>query len=100
MRTKDFCDSNINHPEIEDLLRETLVALVKEEYKVDVAPTVTKQPNRPIIDIFIQEVPDFSKYKLAKAYVRWTRSHEAKDLAEKERTQWKKMLQEINKVLK
>ena len=100
MRTKDFCDSNINHPEIEDLLRDTLVALVKEEYKVDVASTVTKQPNRPIIDIFTQEVPDFSKYKLAKAYVRWTRSHEAKDLVEKERTQWKKMLQEINKVLK
>ena len=100
MRTKDFCDRNINHPEIEDLLRDTLVALVKDEYRVDVALTVTKQPNRPIIDIFTQEVPNLSKYKLAKVYIRWTRSHEAKDLAEKERTQWRKMLQEINQVLK
>jgi predicted ATP-dependent endonuclease of OLD family len=100
MRTKDYCDNNIIHPEIEDLLRDTLIALVKEEYKVDVTATVKAQPNRPIIDAFAQEVPDFSKYKLAKAYVRWTRNHEAKDLTEKERSQWKKMIQEVNKVLK
>lgn len=100
MRTKDYCDNNITHPEIEDLLRDTLVALVKDEYSVDVTATVTAQPNRPIIDIFTEKVPDFSKYKLAKAYVRWTRSHEAKDLTEKERTQWKKIIQEVNKVLK
>lgn len=100
MRTKDYCDGNIANPEIEDLLRDTLVALVKEEYKVDVTATVTAQPNRPIIDVFAKEVPDFSKYKLAKAYVRWTRSHEAKNLTDKERAQWKKMIQEVNKVLK
>lgn len=100
MRTKDYCDNNITHPEIEDLLRDTLVALVKDEYKVDVTATVTAQPNRPIIDVFTEKVPDFSKYKLAKAYVRWTRSHEAKDLTEKERNQWKKLIQDVNKVLK
>lgn len=100
MRTKDYCDNNITHPEIEDLLRDTLVALVKDEYKVDVAATVTAQPNRPIIDVFTEKVPDFSKYKLAKAYVRWTRNHEAKDLTEKERNQWKKLVQDVNKVLK
>lgn len=100
MRTKDYCDNNITHPEIEDLLRDTLVALVKDEYKVDVTATVTAQPNRPIIDVFTEKVPDFSKYKLAKAYVRWTRSHEAKDLTEKEHNQWKKLIQDVNKVLK
>lgn len=100
MRTKDYCDNNITHPEIEDLLRDTLVALVKDEYKVDVTATVTAQPNRPIIDVFTEKVPDFSKYKLAKAYVRWTRNHEAKDLTEKERNQWKKLIQDVNKVLK
>ncbi|MDR1089517.1 MAG: ATP-binding protein [Prevotella sp.] len=100
MRTKDYCDNNIAHPEIEDLLRDTLVALVKDEYKVDVTATVTAQPNRPIIDVFTEKVPDFSKYKLAKTFIRWTRGHEAKDLTEKERTQWKKLIQDVNKVLK
>lgn len=100
MRTKDYCDNNITHPEIEDILRDTLVSLVKDEYKVDVTATVTAQPNRPIIDVFTEKVPDFSKYKLAKAYVRWTRNHEAKDLTEKERNQWKKLIQDVNKVLK
>lgn len=100
MRTKDYCDNNIIHPEIEDLLRDTLITLVKDEYKVDVTSTVNAQPNRPIIDVFTEKIPDFSKYKLAKAYVRWTRNHEAKHLSEKERSQWKKLIKDVNKVLK
>jgi len=99
LRTKDFCNG-IVQSEIEDLLRKTLVAIVKEEYGVDVAQKVSTQANRPIIDILTKEVPGFSKYKLAKAYVKWTRSHEAKDLSNTERSQWRNLIQTINKALK
>lgn len=99
LRTKDFCNG-IPKAEIEDLLRETLIKIVNEEFGIDTSNAAHQQPNRPIIDLFSNEINDFSKYKLAKAYVRWTRSHEAKDLLEDEKTQWKKLIENINKSLK
>jgi energy-coupling factor transporter ATP-binding protein EcfA2 len=99
LRTKDYC-SEVIKAEIEDLLRDTLVAIVKSEYGKDTAAIVSSQKSRPIIDIFSNEITDFSKYKLAKAYIRWTRGSEAKDLTEQERTQWTALFQNINKVLK
>ena len=99
LRTKDFCNG-VSKPEIEDLLRETLIVIVKEEFGIDTSKTAHKQPTRPIIDLFTKEIKDFSKYKLAKAYVRWTRNHEAKDLTNDEQQQWKKLIENINKVLK
>jgi predicted ATPase len=99
LRTKDY-NSDVGHAEIEDLLRDTLVTVVKNEHGKDLSALVTSQKNRPIIDILSNEVSDFSKYRLAKAYIRWTRANEAKDLSDKERTQWTALLQTINKVLK
>lgn len=99
LRTKDFV-SGVAKAEIEDLLRETLVKIVKDEYGVDLSAKVTSQPNRPIIDIFASEVTNFSKYKLAKAFVRWTRNHEAKDLTADEQKNLKNLVQQINKALK
>jgi len=99
LRTKDYC-SEVIKAEIEDLLRDTLVAIVKSEYGKDTSAIVSSQKSRPIIDIFSTEITDFSKYKLAKAYIRWTRGSEAKDLTEQERTQWTALFQNINKVLK
>jgi hypothetical protein len=52
------------------------------------------------VDLFAAEVKDFSKYKLAKAYLRWTRSHEAKDLTSNEQAQWKKLISLVQKALK
>ena len=68
-------------PEIEDLLRDTLVAIAKTDLGWDVEANASSQPARPIVDIFVDSIPDFSKYKLAKAFLRWTRNHEAADLA-------------------
>ncbi|MDH3976308.1 MAG: ATP-binding protein [Deltaproteobacteria bacterium] len=99
LRTKDFCDG-IARSEIEDLLRETLIKIVKEEFGVDTSSEAKKQSSRPIVDLFSDKVKDFSKYKLAKAYVRWTRSHAAKDLVKDEQEQWKNLIESINKVLK
>jgi predicted ATP-dependent endonuclease of OLD family len=99
LRTKDFV-SGVAKAEIEDLLRETLVKIVKDEYGVDLSAKVASQPNRPIIDIFTSEVTNFSKYKLAKAFVRWTRNHEAKDLTADEQKNLRNLVQQINKALK
>ena len=59
-----------------------------------------EQPKRPINDIFETEIRDFSKYKLAKAYVRWTRDHTATDLTEDERNSWVELVERVNRVLK
>ena len=99
LRTKDY-NKDVSHAEIEDLLRDTLTSIVKTEYGKDVSAIVSSQKNRPVIDILTNEVPDFSKYKLAKAFIRWTRGNEAKDLTEQERTSWTALFQNINKVLK
>lgn len=99
LRTKDFC-KGVSKPEIEDLLRDTLIIIVEEEFGVDTSKKVHEQSARPIIDLFDKEVKGFSKYKLAKAYVRWTRSHKAKDLTKVEQQQWKMLIENINKTLK
>lgn len=99
LRTKDYCD-NIPKAEIEDLLRETLIEIVKLEYGKDTKSISDSQPTRPIVDIFSSEVPDFSKYKLAKAFVRWTRTNDATKLTETEISNWKKLITTINKNLK
>lgn len=40
------------------------------------------------------------KYRLARAYLRWTRAHTADDLTADERDQWKILITAINKALK
>ncbi|MDQ3395340.1 MAG: hypothetical protein M3512_14680 [Bacteroidota bacterium] len=60
LRTKDFID-NVPKAVIEDLLRESLNEIVRNEYGEDTKATSDSQPNRPLIDIFSAEVPDFSK---------------------------------------
>ncbi|MCG7939455.1 MAG: ATP-binding protein [Candidatus Thiodiazotropha lotti] len=98
LRTKDYC--SIEKAEIEDLLRETLIRVATEAFGIDVTTTANNQPNRPIVNIFSDEITYFSKYKLAKAYIRWTRSNDSNALSGSEREQWKKLIDTINKVLK
>lgn len=99
LRTKDFC-STIANPEIEDLLRDTLIAIVKDDFGKDVKAIASAQSTRPIMDIFKQEVPDLTKYKLAKAYVKWTRNNDVSKLTNEEIENWTKLIQTINKALK
>jgi len=99
LRTKDYV-AGVPKAEIEDILRETLISIVKDEYGVDTKAISTSQPSRPIIDIFTSEVAGFSKYKLAKAFIRWTKTHEAKDLSSDEQKNLKNLIQQINKALK
>jgi len=98
LRTKDYI-STVTKPEIEDLLRDTLVNIAKNDLGWDVSAIATSQPNRPIIDIFTDTISDFSKYKLAKAYLRWTRNSSASELTTDEISRWTALIATINKVL-
>ena len=100
LRTGDVCPSAIAKPEIEDLLRNTLVEMAQSELGWDVTKVAVKQPQRPIVDIFAAEISDFSKYRLAKAYLRWTREHSAADLREDERSSWVKLINRVNRALR
>ncbi|MDE2758995.1 MAG: AAA family ATPase [Paracoccaceae bacterium] len=100
LRTKDFLVNKINKAEIEDLLRETLAQIVKTEFKIDIINEVNNQPNRPIISIFKEKIPKFSKYHLAKAFIRWSRDYTASDMTEHERQQWKHLIETVNSILK
>lgn len=100
LRTKDAYDGAVKCPEVEDMLRNTLTHIAKSDLGWNVVATATAQPERPIVEAFATEVGDFSKYRLAKAFLRWSRDHEAKDLSDDERRQWKKLIEAINTALK
>lgn len=100
LRTRDCYGGPVNHPEIEDMLRTTLTQVAKDELGWDVTAMAGAQAARPIADVFADQIKDFSKYRLAKAFIRWTRGHGALDLEENEREQWKKLIEKINSALK
>jgi len=99
LRTKDYLVTEVVRPEIEDLLRETLIKVAKEALAWDVSEVALAQPKRPIVDVFTA-VKEFSKYRLAKAFLRWSRDHTADDLTQTEREQWIKMIGAINAAMK
>lgn len=100
LRTKDFMKTPIKGAEIEDLLRETLVATAKNDLGWDISDKAATQVTRPIVDIFEKEVSGFSKYRLAKAFLRWSREHGATELAQDERDQWSALITSANAALK
>lgn len=100
LRTKDFLSGKVKNSEIEDLLRNTLIKISKDIFGTDVSDIANEQNERSIISIFENEVDGFSKYKLAKAYLRWTRDHSSDDLFEEERLNWRKLIVAINGALK
>lgn len=101
LRTKDVYSGEVNNVEIEDLLRDTLVKIAKEQLGWDVEQIAIKQTKRSIVDIFDDEIKSkFSKYKLAKAFLRWAREHSASDLTEVERENGVTLIDKINNALK
>lgn len=99
LRTKDAYSGQVKRPEIEDLLRETLIGIAKAECGWDVGDAAAAQPGRPIVDLFA-EVEGFSKYRLAKAFLRWSRDHKASDLTETELKDTASLIAAINSALK
>ncbi|TPE53725.1 AAA family ATPase [Amaricoccus solimangrovi] len=100
LRTRDVYKGPVATPEIEDLLRDTLTEIAKSSLGWDVTAKAATQPKRPIVDLLGGEIPEFSKYKLAKAYVRWTRDNDAGALKQEERDQWSSLIGKINAAVK
>lgn len=100
LRTKDAYSGPVAKSEVEDLLRDTLVGIAKESLNIDVTSEAIEQPSRPIVDLLSSSSSSFSKYKLGKAYIRWTRDHDSNDLTEAERKGFKTLIEKINKALK
>lgn len=101
IRTADYTLPKVPKAEIEDLLRVTLVKVAKSTMGIDVEAEVAAEPEKPLVDLLTRkDKTKFSKYNLAKAYVRWTRDHTASDLAESERQGWSKLIAAINSALK
>ncbi len=100
LRTKDAYAGDVAKPEVEDLLRDTLVRVAADDLGWDVSATASKHPTQAIVDIFHREVAGFSKYKLAKAYIRWSRNNDATALSATEQEQWGTLIELINKALK
>lgn len=100
LRTKDAYSGQVQNPEIEDILRETLLDIAKNECGWDAIAVAQAQPKRPVVDV-IKSVAktDFSKYKLAKAFIRWSRDHSMTDLQTDEIAQAEKLIEKVNKAL-
>ncbi|NMN07645.1 MULTISPECIES: AAA family ATPase [unclassified Novosphingobium] len=98
LRTKDYA-SGVAKAEIEDLLRDTLPIIARDQLGWDIVDQAAQQSGRPLVDIF-SGVTGFSKYKLAKAFLRWTRDNNASSLSRTERSAWTKLITAINAALK
>ena len=71
LRTKDFAPGTVKGPEIEDLLRETLVKVARDRCDWDVEQVAALQPQRRLVEILTKEVTGFSELKLARAFMTW-----------------------------
>ena len=100
LRTKDVYDGSVKKPEIEDLLRDTLVEIARNELSWDITAQAAAQTSRPIIDIFQQEIGNFSKYKLAKTFMKWCQSNDSSSLSTQEIQAFQALFDKINKALK
>lgn len=100
LRTKDAYTGKVANAEIEDMLRDTLLQIAKDELGWDAIAIAGTQIGRPVVDILSSVAKkDFSKYKLAKGFVRWSRDHSLADLQQNEIDQATKLVSIINKSL-
>ncbi|MCY3746821.1 MAG: AAA family ATPase [Acidobacteria bacterium] len=100
LRTADYCEAHVAHSEIEDLVRDTLIAIARDSFECDVEETANQQVNRSISSILEERIPGFSKYRMAKLFVAWTRDHAAEDLSERERAAWRGLIAAVNRALR
>jgi predicted ATP-binding protein involved in virulence len=82
----DFYDGIVEQPELEDLLRSTLLGVARDELGIDAFERAVAHPRRSVCDLLGDGVGrSFSKYRLAKAFLRWMRYHGFADLSAQER---------------
>ena len=70
LRTGDHI-TGVQRAEIEDLFRVSLGLVARDECGWDSVATIAAQSQRPIMGILADEHTGVSKWKLARAFVRW-----------------------------
>lgn len=101
LRTSDFSVPKIEKAEIEDLFRDTLVNIAKSELNWDITTEISSAGNKPIINIFEMKIgKGFSKYRLAKTFLKWSRDHSIADLTDNEVKGCQNLINAINLALK
>lgn len=98
LRTGDHI-SGVTRAEIEDLLRTTLAVVARDGLGWDSVDTVAKQTSRPVMEILGAEHQGVSKWKLARAFVRWLAANGTTALTEGERRAWDSLVTAANKAL-
>jgi predicted ATPase len=98
LRTGDHI-SGVKRAEIEDLLRTSLAIVARDELGWDSVVTVAKQASRPVMEILGAEHEGVSKWKLARAFVRWLAANGTAALTDEERRAWDSLVTAANKAL-
>lgn len=98
LRVADFYTGDVSNPETEDLLRETLLVVARDDLGIDAVELGAKQPKRPVCDLLTEAGSGaFSKYRLGKAFIRWMRQHGWSDLATGEQKAMGALFAAVNK---
>ncbi len=101
LRTKDAYKGAVTQPEIEDLFRDTIISITKENVTWNATQKAAQQKTRPIVNILLEVAgKDFSKFKLAKAFLKWSSEHNFCDLTAEEQNNIKLLISHINRALK
>lgn len=98
LRTGDHI-SVVQHAEIEDLLRQTLAQIARDELGWDSVETVQSQPTRPLMEVLVAEHPGASKWKLSRAFAKWLSANGTAALDDSEREAWRSLSTAVNKAL-
>lgn len=99
LRTKDFAPGTVKGPEIEDLLRATLVEVARDRCGWDVEQVAASQHQRRLVDILTKEAAGFSKLKLARAFMTWLGENGFKGLTVDEQEAVNRFFATANKAL-
>lgn len=98
LRTGDHV-TGVQRAEIEDLLRVSLGFVARDECGWDSVATIAAQSQRPIMDILADEHTSVSKWKLARAFVRWLATGGADALTDDEHKAWASLVAAVNRSL-
>ncbi|MET4705860.1 AAA family ATPase [Frigoribacterium sp. UYMn621] len=98
LRTGDHI-TGVQRAEIEDLLRQTLAQIARDDLGWDSLATVQSQRSRPLMEILVAEHPGASKWKLARAFVKWLSANGTAALDASEREAWRSLSDAVNKAL-
>ncbi|HEY7048885.1 MAG TPA: AAA family ATPase [Jatrophihabitantaceae bacterium] len=93
----DFYEGPVEQAEFEDLLRDTLLRVARDELGIDAYERAYAQPHRTVCDLVGDGLGrSFSRHRLAKAFIRWMRNHGWDDLTEHERYVMQELFAAVN----